>query len=489
MKLTMQMRSELESGLAKPLSRAHEIIFVSIIISAQLVSQITIAQGLSPLNIIGEWFQLQDSPKLSWSIASITLTQGTFIVISGKLGDLFGHKLIFTLGYFALAFWSLLTGISYYSHSAIFYFVCKGFQGLCTSLLIPNGLAILGRTYPPGVKKNFIFAAFGAGTPVGFVVGCAFGAILSSLTPWYWVYFTTAIVCFFLGVMALFLIPSDGLKWEKRGSFDYLGAFSGVIGLMLFNIAWNQAAIVGWQEAYTYILLIISLLAIAVFVIVELRVNEPLIPIREMSPSTLRILGCVGCGFGTFGIWIYYFWTYLLSVENNSALLAAAKFCPVAIAGICAAVFTAFLFTRGIPTTFIMILALLGFLIPSILLSTIKENEVYWASCFVSTIIAPFGVDICFPAATLLLSNSVSHDKQGISASLVVTVVNYSISIGLGIAGTAVENLKPSSDLESIHIASYVAIGLCGLGIILAIYGTISETWKVKESEKSATKA
>ena len=57
-------------------------------------------------------------------------------------------------------------------------------------------------------------------------------------------------------------------------------------------------------------------------------------------------------------------------------------------------------------------------------------DQTYWASTFVSTIIIPFGMDMSFPAATIILSGSVPKEHQGIAASLVLTTTSYSISLG-----------------------------------------------------------
>lgn len=75
-----------------------------------------------------------------------------------------------------------------------------------------------------------------------------------------------------------------------------------------------------------------------------------------------------------------------------------------------------------------------------------------------------------FPSATLILSNSMPHEHQGIAASVVNTVVNYSVSIGLGIAGTVEVYVGNHGEnvLEGYRAASYTGIGLAGLGVVIA---------------------
>lgn len=82
----------------------------------------------------------------------------------------------------------------------------------------------------------------------------------------------------------------------------------------------------------------------------------------------------------------------------------------------------------------------------------------------------PWGMDMSFPSATIILSNAVSREHQGSAASLVNTVVNYSVSIGLGFAGTVETRLNHGGldVLRGYRSALYLGIGLSGLGVGIA---------------------
>ncbi len=124
-----------------------------------------------------------------------------------------------------------------------------------------------------------------------------------------------------------------------------------------------------------------------------------------------------------------------------------------------------------------------AFCVGNILLATMPVHQIYWKQTFISLIITPWGMDMSFPAATILLSDHVSEEHQGIGASLVNTVVNYSIAIGLGIAGTVEVYINnggktPSDILKGYRGAWYSAIGLSGAGIIVSLYFALNETRK-----------
>ena len=117
-------------------------------------------------------------------------------------------------------------------------------------------------------------------------------------------------------------------------------------------------------------------------------------------------------------------------------------------------------------------------------------HQTYWPQMFVSILIMPFGMDMSFPAATVILSNHMPREHQGLAASLVNTMVNYSISLALGIAGTVeVAVMKHdgsmSDSLYGVRCAYYTGLALAGCGFLLGVmYFTksmIKEGWKVMQ--------
>ena len=465
-----------DSASRPPFSLLHEILFVAIICSAQLLTQASFGQAIAPLHIIGDSFGTTNPGQLSWFAAAYSLTVGTFILIAGRLGDLHGHKRLFIAGYLWFGLWSLIAGLSVYSHSQIFFDVCRAFQGIGPALLLPNSLAILGRTYPPGKRKDMIFSLFGATAPNGFIFGAVFISLLAERAWWPWGYWIMAITCVIAASLAYFVIPSATQEPSSDKSFDYFGSILGVAGLVLFNVAWNQAPIVGWSTPYVYILLILGLLLLVAFFVLERKVSTPLVPFQAFSGKTGFVLGCIVLGWSSFGIWVFYFWQFSEVLRRFSPLLVSAQIVPAGISGLCAAVTTGILLSRLHPS-YIMSMAMLAFCVGNILLATMPVGQTYWLQTFFSTIVTPWGMDMSFPAATIILSDFMPREHQGLAASLVNTLVNYSISIGLGIGGTVEVHVNRGNEdlLRGYRGAWYAGIGLSGMGLVLALYFILSE--------------
>ena len=175
-------------------------------------------------------------------------------------------------------------------------------------------------------------------------------------------------------------------------------------------------------------------------------------------------------------------------------LLASAQFVPVGPMGIIACVVTGWLMGRMRPGL-IMLLSMTAFTLGNVLIAIAPVHQTYWALTFVCLLVIPWGMDMSFPAATLMLSNAVERKHQGVAASLVTTIVNYSISLSLGLAGTVEVHVNngghtPDDLLKGYRGALYLAVGLGGLGMFLsAIYafkGYRDERQSVKANNEQA---
>ncbi|KZF21109.1 MFS general substrate transporter [Xylona heveae TC161] len=471
---------------APKLSLLHEIAFVAIICSAQLMTQAGLGQIIATQYIVGKDFGITNPGLLSWFSASYSLTVGTFILIAGRLGDMYGHRLMFCSGFIWFALWSLIAGLSVYSGHVLFNF-CRAMQGIGPAFILPNGLALLGRFYPPGPRKGMVFGMFGATAPNGFIVGAVFGSLFSQLAWWPWTYYSFAIACVGLSIGGYLIIPtmesSAADNVHRRAGFDWAGSITGVTGLVLVNFAWNQGPAYGWDKPYVYILLIIGLIILGLFVFIELRAAQPLVPLHSLSGETGYVLACVAAGWSSFGIWIYYMFRFMLVTRHLTPLNAAAQMTPAGISGLLASMTTGFLIHK-VPVARLMVVAMIAFCVGLILISTAPVHQTYWAQWFVAILVTPWGMDISFPASTIMLSNFVSHEHQGIAASLVATVVNYSISIGLGIAGTVEVQVAGGDPLKGFRCATWTGIGLAGMGIVISIIFAVRMSMKSSHEAK-----
>lgn len=479
------------SKVQRPQSLAGEVLFIAVICSSQLLTQAGLALSIAPQHIIGRSFGIDDKPaQLSWFSAGYSLTVGTFILIAGRFGDVFGHKPFFVGGYVWFGVWSALAGFAVYSNTGFFIF-CRTMQGIGPAFLLPNAIAILSRCYEPGLRQNMIFSLFGATAPGGFLIGAVFSSLLSQRVWWPWSYWVLCFACLSLAVLGVVAIPktpppknpdpANHSTWQR---VDIFGSISGVAALVLFNFAWNQGPVVGWPTPYTYSIMIVGIVIFVAFVLVEKRVSNPLIPFGVLKKDSLFTLACISAGWSSFGIYVFYTWDILELLRNQTPLVTSGQFTPVAISGLCAALSTG-LFLTNFRTSTVMLFAMTFFLVGGIIFATLPVHQTYWAQTFVGIIVLPWGMDMSFPAGTIILSRAMPPEHQGLAASLVNTFVNYSISIGLGFAGTVEGQVNDGGKnvLKGYRGALYMGVGLSGLGVFVALVFCFVERYQSKTPE------
>lgn len=241
-----------------------------------------------------------------------------------------------------------------------------------------------------------IFSVFGAAAPAGFCFGAVISALFGQLVWWPWAYFVTATLCLLLAVTGLFVVPHTPPP-EFHGSastlrrIDAAGSIVGVAGLVLVNFAWNQGPVKGWNTPCVYVLLIIGLLMLGLFAIIQSRAEYPLLPFDVFSSRTSFVLACVGLGWSSFGVWVFYTWQIMEETRGLTPLLSSAQFAPVAISGLCAALTTGFILSKVLASA-VMLSALIAFTIGGILIATVPMEQTYWAQTFVAMVIMPWGM-------------------------------------------------------------------------------------------------
>ncbi|KAK4505693.1 hypothetical protein PRZ48_003658 [Zasmidium cellare] len=473
----------------------HETLFIGVVIMAQFMGLAGLGQSIAPMHIIAEGLHVTNPGEQAWFAAAFSLTVGTFILISGRMGDILGHKRVFVFGYFFLGCWSAFAGFSAYVERQIFFDICRAFQGIGAALLAPNALALLGRAYPPGIKKNIVFSLFGAMAPWGFVMGALFSSVFAQLAWWPWAFWSYGIAAWALSAFSVIIIPkalahdAQFAGRSNRPGMDWTGSILGVIGLILINVAWNNGPLFGWGQPHVYFVLIIGIFSLIAFVWVEARAVSPILPVRAMSSTVTYTMALVGIGWGSFGIWIYYSWRFLEEIRGHSPLSVSAQYTPALVCGLLAAGATGFMLTHT-PVAFTMMIAMVAFFLGELITATQPAHQTYWAQMFVAILIMPFGMDMSFPAGTVILSNHMPREHQGLAASLVNTMVNYSISIALGIAGTVEVQVnnhgKTEADvIHGIRCAWYTGVALAGCGVILGamFFGRtlLREGWKIMD--------
>jgi len=457
------------SKFSSPFQEAFFIILMGL---SQLFSVGGLGNTAFPVQQIGRALNATSNGQMSWFLAAYSLSGGAVVLVTGRLGDHFGHKYVFIFGWIWMAIWSLVSG---FAHNVVLFDFARAMTGVGNGALVPNSFALLARAFPPfSVKKNIAFAFLGFCAPSGYIFGGLIGAAFAEKVTWRWGYWFWAIGSFILGIVTLFIVPHSvgspipGLSLKQ---FDYIGTFLGPSGLILFAFAWNQASAVGWQEPYTYALLIVGIVFIVAFAFSQSHVSAPVLPSslwtrKGFSPVVIAI----SFGWMSFGIFLYYTTIFILTVRKELPLSAVAEMVPLVIGGLFATASVG-IFISKVPAQYIFGVSMFSFFIGNLLMSFANYSENYWAFIFPACLLVVGGPDLSFASSGILISNTVLPEEQGVAGSFISTVVQYSIAIGLGIAATVEAHAnKGGSDIVLGYRGAYwLGIGLAAVAFLVVV--------------------
>ncbi|KAH8805234.1 major facilitator superfamily domain-containing protein [Xylogone sp. PMI_703] len=377
---------------------------------------------------------LGDVKNASWIGACYPLTQGAFILIGGRVGAVHGHKKTLLLAGF---WWTVFSLASGFAKSLVTLTVLRALTGIGGGFIIPNAIALLTINFPPGKQRNLAVGFFGAMAPIGAAGGSIFGGIFVQLTPWKYLFFFLAIAGAFASSYVALVVSDEPEPLDKDGRIDYIGAYLGVAGLILFNFVWNQAPFVGWNKAYEYSLLVVALIHLAAFVWWEAKcAKEAILPLNILkAPSFGPMLIASFFSFMGVGIFTWYCNVWNLVLRHFSIVLDAAAWIPLMIGGTISALTCAWLIPR-LEARYILMIGSSCVVVASTLTATMPDQQTYWAQMFPAICVFSFGPDFIFTAAQIITSNSVKKNQQGIAGSLIGTILFYGQSTGIGFAGT-----------------------------------------------------
>jgi MFS family permease len=170
------------------------------------------------------------------------------------------------------------------------------------------------------------------------------------------------------------------------------------------------------------------------------------------------------------GIIIWYITLYNQVLRHYTILASSATYATLAVMGVVAA-FSASYAVPRLPAQYILAIGGLAPCVASILIATSPAEQTYWAQLFPALIFTAFGPDFIFTATQIIASNTVRRDQQGIAGSLMGTVLAYSLSTGLGFAGTVdvYTNDGGNNILQGYRNALYLSIGISGLATVIAL--------------------
>jgi len=416
---------------------------------------------------------------LQWIVTGYSLTWAGFLMLSGRMGDIYGHKTLFIIGVLLFSLASLTGGLA---HSEIVLIVARVLQGLGAAMASATGLSILVATFPEGKERNRVLGVIAAASGSGFAAGMILGGIITTTFGWRWVFDINVPTGLVVSLLSIKYISSTIHRRAcEHKHFDIIGAISLTTGLMLLVYSLNVAQNIGIGSLLTIELLLLSSVVLAAFLLIEYRSKAPLVPLGFLRRGSIFGANAVGllqvaASVGT----IFILTNYFQQILGYSALYAGLAFVPI---GVVFLVVSGFLSARLVNRFGVKPILISGMILQTIcylLLSRISLTENY-LGLLGPILLNGVGTGLGFTAINIAALTGTKRGEEGLASGLINTSRGIGGPIGLAILLTVanfetqgqtgqlvVQSATAAAIVTGFGYAFWAAALLTGIGIIFA---------------------
>jgi EmrB/QacA subfamily drug resistance transporter len=377
--------------------------------------------------------------SLAWVVNAYLLTFGGFLLLGGRLGDLFGHRRLFLIGIGLFTAASLGCGLSTSQELLV---SMRAVQGLGGALVAAVALSLVMTLFTETADRAKAMGIFGFVLSGGGVVGVLLGGILTDVLSWHWIFLVNIPVGAVVLVLSLRLLPAT--PGIASGRLDIGGAVTITAALMLAVYAIVNGNDNGWTSGLTLGLLGGAVVLLAAFLALEARIAVPLVPLgvfRNRNVSTSNVIGV----FLAAGLFAYFFFSalYMQQVLGYSPLEVGLAYLPGTILWGASSLYSDKVVMRfGIKPP---LLAGLGLMTLSLLLFARAPVDGSWAlDILPATLAVGLGAGIGFNPILLAAMSGVGPEQAGLASGIVNTSFMMGGALGLAVLASVADSRTSS---------------------------------------------
>ncbi|GAA2129888.1 DHA2 family efflux MFS transporter permease subunit [Nocardioides bigeumensis] len=401
------------------------------VLALMLAAQIMVVLDVSVVNValpsIAADLHLSSS-NYQWIVSAYVLLSGGFLLLGGRVADLFDRRRVFLTGLTLFTLGSLTAG---FADSALALISARGAQGAGAALLTPAAMSIVMASYT-GRQRATALAMWGTVASMGIAAGVLFGGILTTAFAWRAVFFINVPIGVAVAVGVLAKVRFAPTPTASRRQLDLSGAVLLVTGLITLVYAVESTTSHGWTAPHTLAAAGIAFALLAGFVVNERKVESPIVPpttwrIRSLVSASTVMAGVTGAVVGA----IFLSSLYLQQVLGSSPLVTGLQFLPLAAFITLGAAAAA----KALPHVGAKKLISLGLVIATagaLVLSLVDSDPSYVADVLPGFALLGLGVGPMFVAISVAAMGDVAPEQSGLASGLMMT--GHEIGAALGVA-------------------------------------------------------
>src|ERR671937_742040 len=411
--------------------------------------------------------------SLAWVVNAYLLTYGGFLLLGGRLGDLFGPRRLFLAGIAVFTLASLLCGLA---DAKLLLIGARTGQGPGGAVASAVSLSVMMNLFTEPAERAKAMGVFGFVAAGGGSLGVLLGGILTDTINWHWIFLVNLPIGIVVFVLSLRLLPgSRGTAVERR--LDVAGAITVTGALMLAVYAIVNGNQAGWTSAQTLGLLGAAIVVLAIFLGIEARVPAPLMPLGLFRLRNLSVANIVGVLWAAaMFAWFFLSALYLQQVLGYSPLQVGLSFLPAnLIMGV---------FSLGLSAKLVMRFGIrkplaVGLLLAATGLALFIRAPVHGdfvIDVLPSMIFLGFGAGMAFNPVLLAAMNDVEPTESGLASGIVNTAFMMGGALGLAVLASIAASRTTSLSASGESHLSALTGGYHAAFLVGAIFAAVAAT-------------
>jgi EmrB/QacA subfamily drug resistance transporter len=367
--------------------------------------------------------------ELEWIVTAYTLTFATFILIGGKLADLFGRRLLLNIGLAVFTVSSLVCGLAGHIDLLI---GARAVQGVGAAIMVPSTLSIVTAAFPPRQRGTAI--GIWAGTAgMAIAIGPLLGGLLTQQLSWHWIFYVNIPV----GVLAMIaarIVIAESRDTSHEQSLDLAGLVTSGLSLFALTYALIEGNSRGWSSPLIISLFTVSGVLMFAFIVLELHQRLPMLDL-----SLFRIGNFVGStlvallvSFSMYGVF-FFMSLYVQNILGYSPIRTGVTFLPMTVLIILVAPAAGHL-SDYIGSRWIMAGGMALVAVALYLFSGVELNTTF-SGLLPAMIIGGIGIPMAMSPTTAAAMATVSVDRAGVGSAVLNSFRQVGGSMGVALLG------------------------------------------------------
>jgi EmrB/QacA subfamily drug resistance transporter len=370
--------------------------------------------------------------ELEWTVTAYALTFAVLLLTGGKLGDLLGRRLIFTIGLAVFTASSLFCGLS---SSATELIAARAVQGVGSALMMPATLSIITATFAAR-ERGMAIGIWAGVSAMALAIGPLLGGIITEHISWNWIFYVNVPIGV-LGVIASLLVIPESRDTSHEQRLDLPGLATSGLGLLALVYGLIEAHSYGWTSARIVGLFVIAAVSLGAFVLVELRQRLPMLDLSLFKNGTFTGANLVAIlvTLAMFGIFVF-FPIYMQTYRGWSPIQSGAALLPWTLMVVIFAPIAGKLSDR-VGSRWLMASGMTVVAACCLILSTVTVSSSFW-HMLPGFVLGGIGMSFVMTPMSAAAMGAVSVDKAGVASGVLNTFRQVGVALGIAIMGAII---------------------------------------------------